>query len=224
VSGSKEGDLVMAVLVYAIRCLGAGDHHALRAMNFGPREVEALRQMALPDLCRIGALGAHCLSIELDREVFWPMVEHLRREGRAEAAQRRLIEADAPLGMLRTLFGMGSREYTRSRELLGVAPSVGRPPEPDETVAHAVWAAWSKRRAQGGEHAQLLAEDYLAIHEETGSSLRAIWQLTQRWVEHGEPWARSARQGGAKPGETAARGQLHDVEAGRARAVGPAAS
>ena len=194
----------MAVLVYAIRCLGAGDHHALRAMNFGPREVEALQQMALTDLSRIGMLGAHCLSVELDRAVFWPMLEHLRREGRAEAAQRRLIEADAPLGMLRALFGMGSREYTRARDQLGVAASVGRPPEPDEAVAHAVWAAWSKR-TQGGEREELLAEDYLVIHEETGASLRAIWQLTQRWVEHGAPLHGIDRQGGATAGEAASR-------------------
>lgn len=35
-TGTKESELVMAVLLYAIRCLAEGDQHALRGMNFGP--------------------------------------------------------------------------------------------------------------------------------------------------------------------------------------------
>ena len=38
-AGTKESELVMAVLLYAIRCLAEGDYHALRGMNFGPEEV-----------------------------------------------------------------------------------------------------------------------------------------------------------------------------------------
>ena len=32
----------------------------------------------------------------------------------------------------------------------------------------------------------LTAEDYLAIHEATSAPLRAVWQLTQRWLKDGE--------------------------------------
>ncbi len=48
--GTKESDLITAVLMYAIRCLAEGDQAALRNMNFGPREIEALREMNLADL------------------------------------------------------------------------------------------------------------------------------------------------------------------------------
>ena len=41
--GTKEADLITAVLMYALRCLAEGDQVALRNMNFGPREIEALR-------------------------------------------------------------------------------------------------------------------------------------------------------------------------------------
>ena len=41
--GTKESDLVTAVLFYAMRCLAEGDQAALRNMNFGIKEIEALR-------------------------------------------------------------------------------------------------------------------------------------------------------------------------------------
>ena len=141
--GTKEADLVTAVLLYAMRCLAEGDHHALRTMQFGPREIEALRELNLGDLYRVGSLQAHCLAIQLDREVFWPMLANLRAAREAEELQRDLIQADAPLEMMRRLFGVGSREYTRLRRMLALDPAVGRPPEPDEATSHKLWRALS---------------------------------------------------------------------------------
>ena len=77
---TKESDLVTAVLMYALRCLAEGDQAALRNMNFGPREIEALRGMTLGDLYRVESLRTHCLRIRLDRQVYWPMVDNLQRQ------------------------------------------------------------------------------------------------------------------------------------------------
>ena len=184
-SGTKESELVMAVLLYAIRCLEEGDQHALRSMNFGPQEVAALRDINLADLYRAGSLRAHCLDIELNREVYWPMLEHLRRARETEEMQRDLIQADAPLEMMRSLFGVGSREYTRLRRLLTTDPGIGRPPDPDEATSHALWRAWSDR-TKTDPTAPLAPEDYLALCEETDASMRAVWNLTQRWAEYGD--------------------------------------
>lgn len=181
-AGTKESDLVTAVLLYAMRCLAENDQHALRAMNFGPKEIAALRELSLADLYRAGNLHAHCLAIELDRDVYWPMLAHLKRERQLEELQRDFLHGDAPLEMMRSLFGMGSREYTRLRQALTVAPAVGRPPEPDETTSHSLWRAWSQRRTQL-DGAVLMPEDYLAFSQQTGASLRAVWQLTQRWSD-----------------------------------------
>ena len=185
-TGTKESELVMAVLLYAIRCLAEGDQHALRGMNFGPEEVAALRELNLADLYRAGSLQAHCLAIRLNRAVYWPMLTHLRQQRESETVQRDLIQADAPLEMMRSLFGVGSREYTRLRRLLTVDPSTGRPSEPDEATSHAVWQAWSKRVGEDPS-ASLTPEDYLALGEDTGASLRAVWNLIQRWAEYGDP-------------------------------------
>jgi len=170
------------VLLYAIRCLAEGDQHALREMNFGPREIAALREISLGDLYRAGSLQAHCLAIELDRDVYWPMLAHLRRERELEEIQRDLIQADAPLEMMRSLFGVGAREYTRLRRLLTPEPAVGRPPEPDEATSHALWRAWAER-TDNDSSISLAPEDYLALQQETGASMRSVWLLTQRWAE-----------------------------------------
>jgi hypothetical protein len=191
VEGTKESDLIAAVLMYAIRCLAEGDQAALRAMNFGPREIEALREMHLADLYRVESLRAHCLDIVLNRDVYWPMIEHLRRQRESEELQQVLIAADAPLEMMQTLFGLGSREYTRLRRMLTVDPSVGRPAEPDEDSTHTLWNAWAQR-ADREDDGPLPAKEYLAINQETGISMRAIWNLLQRWSQYGDLTGRSS--------------------------------
>ena len=135
-SVTKEAELTTAVLLYAVRCLAEGDQHALRAMNFGAKEVEALHALDLTDLYRVQRLQAHCLQVQLDRDVYWPLMAYLRRERASATLQRTLIQADAPFEMMQRLFGLSSRDYTRLRRLFGVPPAVGRPPEPDQDLSH----------------------------------------------------------------------------------------
>jgi hypothetical protein len=87
VAGSKEAELVTAVLLCAVRCHAEGDQLALRAMNFGPREVQALQGLDLADLARVHTLPSHCLSPALDRDLFWALVAHLKRERASAAVQ-----------------------------------------------------------------------------------------------------------------------------------------
>jgi hypothetical protein len=206
-AGTKESELVMAVMLYAIRCLSENDQHALRNMNFGPEEVAALRELNLADLYRVGSLQAHCLDIRLDRDVYWPMLAHLRRERESEELQRDLIQADAPLEMMRSLFGVGSREYTRLRRMLAVEPAVGRPPEPDEAMAHRLWHALSAQlETDSGDGIDPSA--YLVVHRETGASLRAIWNLAQRLLEYGDVYAPTEQSSAAaKPPNEKSSGQ-----------------
>lgn len=180
--GSKETELVMAVLLYAVRCLLEGDQAALRDMNFGPKEIEALREMKLADLCGVESMRAHCLEIALNREVYWPMIAHLKSRRASEELQQRLMAADASLEMMQTLFGMSAREYTRLRRMLTVYPAVGRPPEPDDDASARLWEAW-RVSAKGEE--PIAPEVYLRLHQETGLPLRVVWNQVQRWSNYG---------------------------------------
>ena len=182
--GTKEADLITAVLMYAMRCLAEGDQAALRHMNFGIKEIEALREMRVADLYRVASLRAHCLEIALNRQVYWPMIEHLSEQRTMEDTIQALTAADAPQEMMQVLFGLNPRDYTRLRRTLLVDPSIGRPPELDDASSHRLWEAWSGR--VNGEASGLLTPDqYLDIQGETGLSMRAIWNLTQRWAEYG---------------------------------------
>ena len=182
--GTKESDLVTAVLMYAMRCLAEGDQTALRNMNFGVKEIEALREMRVADLYRVESLRAHCLEIALNRQVYWPMIEHLSEQRALEDTIQTLISADAPQEMMQVLFGLNQRDYTRLRRTLSVDLAIGRPPELDEASSHRLWEAWSAR-VDGEASGLLIPEQYLAIQGETDLSMRAIWNLTQRWAEYG---------------------------------------
>jgi hypothetical protein len=182
-SATKEAELVTAVMLYAVRCFAEGDVHALQEMNFGPKELGALREISMGDLFRARELTAHCLRVRLNREVYWPMLEHLRRERESEGLQRTLIEADAPLEMMQALFGTGAHEYTRFRRLLTLSPAFGRTPEPDETESAALWAAWQALAPVTGE--PTTAAQYLELHRTTGISLRIVWNMVQRWSQYG---------------------------------------
>ena len=181
---TKEADLVTAVLMYAMRCLAEGDQTALRNMNFGVKEIEALREMRIADLYRIESLRAHCLEIALNRQVYWPMIDHLSQQRAMEETIQTMISADAPQEMMQVLFGLNQRDYTRLRRTLSVELAVGRPPELDEESSHRLWEVWSDR-VDGEESGLLIPEQYLDIHGETGLSMRAIWNLTQRWAQYG---------------------------------------
>lgn len=183
-SGTKEAELITAVLLYAIRCLAEGDQHALRSMNFGPEETDALRGLCVQDLYRADTMQAHCLEIRLNRQVYWPLIAHLRDSRESETVQQDLIRAGAPSEMMQSLFGMGAREYTRHRRQTVADVALGRPPEPDDVISHKVYHAWSAR-AEAASARPMAPSDYLAIHEETGASLRAIWTLTERWRAYG---------------------------------------
>ncbi|MDE0249923.1 MAG: STY4526/YPO1902 family pathogenicity island replication protein [Gammaproteobacteria bacterium] len=98
---TKEAGLVSSVFMYATRCLAEADWTALRAMRFGPREIEALREMSMADLYRIEALRGHCLEIRLDRQAWWQMIEHLRNQRKSEETLHSLVAADAPQEMIR---------------------------------------------------------------------------------------------------------------------------
>ncbi|MFK8047004.1 MAG: DUF2857 domain-containing protein [Halioglobus sp.] len=186
---TKEADLMTAVVIYAIRCSAEADQSALRAMGFGPKEIDELQHLNVADLYRVDAIGAHCLRVDLNREVFWHMVEHIKQLSASEELQQTLIKADAPQEMMQTLFGLSAKEYTRRRRLMTLEPAVGRPAEPDEEKAHALWDAW-KARVSDDDLELLSGEDYLALKAATDVELRAIWHLTRRWAQYGNPEGR----------------------------------
>ena len=181
---SKEAELTTAVMTYALRCLQEGDQGALRDMNFGPAEVQSLRNVNMADLCHLSNVRAHCLSVALNRDVYWPMLSQLKYLRESESLQHQLIEADASLDMMQTFFGMSGREYAKLRRALLVEVVSGRPAEPSESDIETIWRAWREKMELLRDNL-LPPEEYLNIHTETGVSLRAIWRQTRLGLDFG---------------------------------------
>ena len=187
-AGTKESDLVAAVLLYASRCLAEGDQHALRGVGFGPKEAEALRRLNLDDLHRAESLRSHCLDIRLDPDRFRAMIGHLAALRRDEDLQHDLIQADAPFALMRCHFGMSSREFAKLRHTLAAPASVGRPAEPDEETSAKLWRALDGRVRPDPDW-PLAPQEYLAVQVECGASLRAIWRHARQRAGLGDSFS-----------------------------------
>jgi hypothetical protein len=175
----KEFELTHAVLRYLASCLSEGDWSALRDMGIGPKEAEALRGISLSELTNLERkLAGHVLHVELDRDAFWTVVEQIRRESELHRTRMQLISLDAPSDMMQALFGMGVKEYTFARRVIGSPPGVGRPPEPTEEQARVIWLAWE---SLGLEPSLAPPKVWLELAKNLDLPLRLIWRVTQRW-------------------------------------------
>jgi hypothetical protein len=80
--------------------------------------------------------------------------------------------------MMQALFGMGVKEYTFARRVIGAPPGVGRPPEPTEEQARVIWLAWE---SLGLEPSLAPPKVWLELAKNLDLPLRLIWRVTQRW-------------------------------------------
>lgn len=181
-NATKDADLLLAVVRYILRALGERDFQALRRLRIGSDQLAALSQLRLADLAHLAHAPHHCLHIELDQAALARTLQCVAAARERERSKQALIDADANLPMLRRIFGMSSREYTGRRYLSATGAQRGRPRAPAETEERRVWEAWTARVVNRPALA-LTAQDYLALHRETGEvALRTIWTLTQRWA------------------------------------------
>jgi hypothetical protein len=109
----------------------------------------------------------------------------------------KLISLDAPSDMMQDLFGMGVKEYTFARRVIGAPPGVGRPPEPTEEQARKIWLAWE---SLGQEPSVVPPRVWLELAESMDLPLRLVWRVTQRWYGTNDdeaanpPWASSDKR------------------------------
>lgn len=174
----KAGDFVVALVLYAMRCIEDGEMDTLARMGFGPSEMAALASLTFGDLRRIESLRSHCLDIKIDREAFSGIIRRIRADGLSTEWEHALILADAPFDMMRRLFGTSRRAYTKLRQVFGVS-SVGRPRSPSDAQAAALWEMM-KKRLRASPRDTLPPSDYLAISRQCGVPLRTVWQESKR--------------------------------------------
>lgn len=180
-NGPRAADLVFAALSYAIDRAAAEDAHGLHEIGLDRDAAARLRALTLEDLRRVGSLCGNGLDFKFDGDVLRTVLDRLTAAQRDEALQRVLVRADAPWAMMRSLFGMESREYTALRKRLGVGSGVGRPADLDDAAEHRLWHALVYR-LQSDPDRPLEPAQFLDVEQETGLPLRAIWNRARLWA------------------------------------------
>ncbi|MES1934719.1 STY4526/YPO1902 family pathogenicity island replication protein [Salinisphaera hydrothermalis] len=172
---TKEYELTLATLIYAAACLEDGDWAVLRDLNFGEQEISALQGLAFPDFLSLARrMNGHVLNIRLDRERFWLILSEMKQERAIAQLKTEMVRRDAPVDMMRQLFGMTESQYTTMRRRWRRRRGAGRPPEPDTETMDIMWQAWQR---QGEGRTALSAGEWLALSKDTDVDLRTLWRF-----------------------------------------------
>ncbi len=182
---NKENELIQAAITYFQRCHDEGDFSALQEMGFGPREVRAMASLTQAEKLRLASTKSHFLKIDLNQSVYWRMIDYILRESNLETLIDDLISNGAPLTMVYSLCGIGSRQYHLKRHQFGLPNlSAGRPCNPSEQDAISVWNelenVMRKSRHVGAKE---FLDLFRALDQKV--SLLDIWQLFKQWSQDG---------------------------------------
>ena len=108
------------------------------------------------------------------------MIEALKKERTNDQQINALISKDAPFELMNELYGMASREYAARRRHLPSNLGQGRPKLPEKELEFKLYEHW-RNLVDESDSAELLATDWLSLHDVTQVSLRAMWNLVSRW-------------------------------------------
>ena len=145
-SRNQLAELTVAVLRYVVGCIAHGDEAALLDLGLESEQLRDIAALTLEDIENLDTVRVPCLEVRIQPEGFQIVMNRLARARRNKGLQLALIQADAPERMMRTLFGMNQRDYSRTRRMLGVETGVGRPPSLDEETAVARRGRFPKRQ------------------------------------------------------------------------------
>ncbi len=181
----KEHELNQAALRYFCACGQEDDWKSLRETGFGRKEIEALSNLSFNEL--------HLLEQELDmgfariraeRDMFWEAMSRMRARSDSNQTRAELISRDAPADLMKALYGIGTKEYTRLRRASNVSTGVGRPVVLDEEAILKIWTAW---RVICPTSAQLIPkkpEQWIRLCDETEIDIRSIWGLIKQYLSN----------------------------------------
>lgn len=178
---TKEAELTIALFRYIAQCLDEGDLTALTHLGLDRADAEAVGALALADLDPLASSRFPLLKPEaVNRALIHRLVAHVKAQRSLKGIRDALLSLDAPLPMMRQLFGMDSSEYAERGRALGVVRLLGRPSAPTEEQEARVWKAYGALAKSPGQ--DLTPEEYLRLHAATQVPLRTLWVLLRRWV------------------------------------------
>ena len=143
------------------------------------RNARPLSQLTLADLTSLEKRpSGHILKIELNPALFWAALAEVRHETSATETRVELIKRDAPADMMRALYGIGDKDYTRLRRHHGAIRRCG------PTHRAGPDATWALSEILNRYNRSIQPSDWLAIADESGIGLRTSGANTSAGNPH----------------------------------------
>lgn len=179
-----------ALLAEIIAHIRRGEIHYCKQLGFDEAELAAIMNLNTQEICDLCESRASFAQISINHNVFWNLMAAVRDNSRERNVIDRALELGISGEMLRERFGWSSAEVSARRRLLGIKEHIGRKKNASEEDEMAIWALWSKYKANVA-HLDLRSSPealdlFMLITEETGVSLTEVWRLISLWEKEGK--------------------------------------
>ncbi|WP_193092083.1 DUF2857 domain-containing protein [Halomonas colorata] len=173
-----------AILNQAIALIRDGNMRRARALGFSEAELRALRRMSASDLEELAREKQVICRVSVDHEMLLARIRRLTQDQDRESKIDRCLELGASVTMMGKFFGLTPNDCSTRRSLLGLETRQGRQALPPEKEEHDAWHRWQSISpdAKDPTYAPDDLNGMMALAEETGLSLTAIWSLVKTWV------------------------------------------
>ena len=172
---NSHADFTLQVLLYLARLAAQNDLTTPGRIGLRPDQVEAIGTLNARQLHEL-ALNTKTkwVDVKISEDVLDKALHQLKSRTQQRETVLAMVRGGASFSMMNALFGLSTTDHADFRKLIGLS-NQGRPSMPCDDVQAQIWQCWTTNKAQ------TLAQRLLAIHDDTGVDLSAIWHLIQSW-------------------------------------------
>lgn len=176
-----HADYALHTLLYLTRMASHGDYETPRQLGVKQQQMErilALNTQELHDMARMSRTPL--MSITFDTDALDAVLEACGKHVQQRDLMFRLIDAGASHPVMNALFGLTRSDMTDYRKYRNITDGNGRPAIPSDEEKNTIWHVW-KQQLHDNQNLGL-AEQLLAIYQQTGVKISAIWPLVMEWM------------------------------------------
>lgn len=159
-----------------LQSIANGDQNAVSRTGITADNARRLLSLQTRELSALLQSNAAFINFEIDNAVLDLLLQNIAGSRSQQQMIQALIEADAPLDMVRHYYPQMQRtQYGLQRRLAGMHPAPqGRTRSPDEALEMAIATAWYQH-VTDQEHPA--PADYLQVHQASNAPIRQIWAM-----------------------------------------------
>lgn len=176
--------VTFAILNQAIVFIREGNMSRAKSLGFTEGELRELRRLSASDLEELAREKQTICRFQVDHEMLHARIRRLTQDQDREGQIDRCLELGASVAMMATFFGLTPNDVSTRRLMLNLETRPGRQALPPEAEEHEAWHRWQAISSDAKDSLRA-PEDLtgmIALAEETGLTLTAIWSLVKGWV------------------------------------------